>query len=154
MSVIASNEPEAGRAISSRESELRRAAATPSNIEPLACVSPYKSLESYHKSLPTGELMSLPTGEALHRNSSNVSLDSTPGPSLPVHFSEFSIASDKDSYDPWSRMRDSMVESTPLAAPQLGSSPPQGAPGSSGWLGAPMGRPAHWVPSHCLGCSN
>ena len=121
MSVIASNEPEAGRAISSRESELRRAAATPSNIEPLACVSPYKSLESYHKSLPTGELMSLPTGEALHRNSSNVSLDSTPGPSLPVHFSEFSIASDKDSYDPWSRMRDSTVESTPLAAPQLGS---------------------------------
>ena len=112
MSAIASNEPE----VSSRESELKRAAATPSNIEPLACVSPYKSLESYHKSLPTGELMGLPTGKALHRNSSNVSLDSTPGPSLPVHFSEFSIASDKDSYDPWSRMRDSMVESTPLGS--------------------------------------
>ena len=144
MSAIASNEPE----VSSRESELKRAAATPSNIEPLACVSPYKSLESYHKSLPTGELMGLPTGKALHRNSSNVSLDSTPGPSLPVHFSEFSIASDKDSYDPWSRMRDSMVESTPL-----GSAPARllrllRARLVTLAVGAPMGRPAHWVPSH------
>ena len=27
-----------------------------------------------------------------------------------VHFSEFSIASDKDSYDPWSRMRERAAE--------------------------------------------
>ena len=30
--------------------------------------------------------------------------------------------------------------------------PPQGAPGGSGQLGTPMKRPAHWAPSHCLGC--
>jgi hypothetical protein len=33
--------------------------------------------------------------------------------------------------------------------------PPQGAPGCSGRLGTPTGRsPAHWAPSHCLGCSS
>ena len=32
--------------------------------------------------------------------------------------------------------------------------PPQGAPGGSGQLGTPRKRPAHWIPSHCLGCSS
>ena len=32
--------------------------------------------------------------------------------------------------------------------------PPQGAPGGSGQLGTPRKRPAHWAPSHCLGCSS
>ena len=105
MSAVASNEPKAARAISPRESEPERASVTPSIIiEPLVRLSPYKSLDSCHESLPTGGLRSLPT------NSSNASLDSMPGPELPVHFSEFSIASDKDSYDPWSRMRDSAVK--------------------------------------------
>ena len=105
MSAVAPNKPKAARAISPRESEPERASVTPSIIiEPLVRLSPYKSLESCHESLPTGGLRSLP------RNSSNASLDSMPGPELPVHFSEFSIASDKDSYDPWSRMRDSAVK--------------------------------------------
>ena len=105
MSAVAPNEPKAARAISPRESEPERASVTPSIIiEPLVRLSPYKSLDSCHESLPTGGLRSLPT------NSSNASLDSMPGPELPVHFSEFSIASDKDSYDPWSRMRDSAVK--------------------------------------------
>ena len=105
MSAVAPNEPKAARAISPRESEPERASVTPSIIiEPLVRLSPYKSLDSCHESLPTGGLRSLP------RNSSNASLDSMPGPELPVHFSEFSIASDKDSYDPWSRMRDSAVK--------------------------------------------
>jgi hypothetical protein len=106
MSAVAPNKPKAARAISPRESEPERASVTPSIIiEPLVRLSPYKSLEScQHESLPTGGLRSLP------RNSSNASLDSMPGPELPVHFSEFSIASDKDSYDPWSRMRDSAVK--------------------------------------------
>ena len=105
MSAVAPNKPKAARAISPRESEPERASVTPSIIiEPLVRLSPYKSLDSCHESLPTGGLRSLPT------NSSNASLDSMPGPELPVHFSEFSIASDKDSYDPWSRMRDSAVK--------------------------------------------
>ena len=105
MSAVAPNKPKAARAISPCESEPERASVTPSIIiEPLVRLSPYKSLESCHESLPTGGLRSLP------RNSSNASLDSMPGPELPVHFSEFSIASDKDSYDPWSRMRDSAVK--------------------------------------------
>ena len=105
MSAVAPNKPKAARAISPRESEPERASVTPSIIiEPLVRLSPYKSLDSCHESLPTGGLRSLP------RNSSNASLDSMPGPELPVHFSEFSIASDKDSYDPWSRMRDSAVK--------------------------------------------
>ena len=32
--------------------------------------------------------------------------------------------------------------------------PPQGAPGGSRQLGAPRRRPAHWAPSHRLGCSS
>eukprot|EP00964_Phaeocystis_antarctica_P155758 scaffold125079_cov51-Phaeocystis_antarctica.AAC.3 len=32
--------------------------------------------------------------------------------------------------------------------------PPQGAPGGSGQLSTPRKRPAHWAPSHCLGCSS
>ena len=105
MWAVAPNKPKAARAISPRESEPERASVTPSIIiEPLVRLSPYKSLDSCHESLPTGGLRSLPT------NSSNASLDSMPGPELPVHFSEFSIASDKDSYDPWSRMRDSAVK--------------------------------------------
>ena len=32
--------------------------------------------------------------------------------------------------------------------------PPPGAPGGSGRLGTARKRPAHWTPSHCLGCSS
>ena len=32
--------------------------------------------------------------------------------------------------------------------------PPQGAPGGSGRLGAPRGRPGHSDPGHCLGFSS
>ena len=32
--------------------------------------------------------------------------------------------------------------------------PPQGTPGGSGRCGTPRERPAHWAPSHCLGCSS
>ena len=43
-----------------------------------------------------------------------------------------------------------------VKAPQLApcASPPQGAPGGSEQLGTPRKRPAHWVPSHSLGCSS
>ena len=38
--------------------------------------------------------------------------------------------------------------------PSSAPAPPQGAPGGSGQLGPPRKRPAHWAPSHCLGCSS
>ena len=42
----------------------------------------------------------------------------------------------------------------PWQCPSSAPVPPQGAPGGSGQLGAPGKRPAHWTPSHCLGCSS
>ena len=48
----------------------------------------------------------------------------------------------------------SMVKVPALAVPQLGVTPPQGAPVDSGQLGTPRKRPAYWAPSHCLGCSS
>ena len=38
--------------------------------------------------------------------------------------------------------------------PSSAPAPPQGVPGGSGQLGTPRERPAHWAPSHCLGCSS
>jgi len=81
---------------SPREKDLKRVVAMSSNSETLSCVSPYKSLDSCHKSL--------------NKSSSNVSIGSMPGPELPVHFSEFSIASNKDSYDPWGSLRERATE--------------------------------------------
>ena len=51
-------------------------------------------------------------------------------------------------------MHDSMVKAPPWQRPSPTPVPPQGAPGGSGWLGAPRKRPARWAPSHCLGCSS
>ena len=51
-------------------------------------------------------------------------------------------------------MHDSMVKAPSWQRPSPTPVPPQGAPGGSGWLGAPRKRPARWAPSHCLGCSS
>ena len=42
----------------------------------------------------------------------------------------------------------------PWQCPSTAPMPPQGAPGGSGQLGTPSKRPAHWPPSHSLGCSS
>ena len=42
----------------------------------------------------------------------------------------------------------------PLQCPSSALVPPQGAPGGSGRLGAPRGRPGHSDPGRCLGCSS
>ena len=42
----------------------------------------------------------------------------------------------------------------PWQCPSSAPVPPQGAPGGSGQLGTPSGRPAHWAPGHRLGCAN
>ena len=42
----------------------------------------------------------------------------------------------------------SAVEVHPWQCPSLAPAPPQGS-----GFGAPRKRPAHWAPSHCLGCS-
>ena len=48
----------------------------------------------------------------------------------------------------------SMVRVLPWQRTSSAPAPPQGAPDGSGQLGAPRKRPAHWAPSHCLGCSS
>ena len=53
-----------------------------------------------------------------------------------------------------SARRGSMVRVLPWQRPSSAPAPPQGAPGGSGQLGTPRKRPAHWAPSHCLGCSS
>ena len=50
--------------------------------------------------------------------------------------------------------RSSMAKALSWQRPSSAPVPPQGAPGSSGQLGTPRKRPAHWAPSHCLGCSS
>ena len=47
----------------------------------------------------------------------------------------------------------SMVKVPPWQRSSSAPVPPQGAPGGSVQLGTPRKRPAHWAPSHCLGCS-
>ena len=47
-----------------------------------------------------------------------------------------------------------MVKAPPWQRPSSAPMPPRGAPGGSGQLGTPRKRPAHWAPSHCLGCSS
>ena len=41
-----------------------------------------------------------------------------------------------------------------LLRPNSAPVPLQGAPGGSGQRSTPRARPAHWAPSHCLGCSS
>eukprot|EP00964_Phaeocystis_antarctica_P088642 scaffold56431_cov66-Phaeocystis_antarctica.AAC.1 len=41
-----------------------------------------------------------------------------------------------------------------LLRPNSAPVPLQGAPGGSGQRSTPRKRPAHWAPSHCLGCSS
>jgi hypothetical protein len=48
------------------------------------------------------------------------------------------------------KVHDTPSRQCPSSAP----APPQGAPGGPGQLGTPMKRPAHWAPSHGLGCSS
>jgi hypothetical protein len=68
--------------------------------------------------------MSLPTGTDLHTSSSTASPDSR----VPA----FSIANDREGYDSWSRMRDSMVKRSALGTcPELGAAPPS-AQGTAG----------------------
>ena len=47
-----------------------------------------------------------------------------------------------------------MVKVSSWLCPRSAPLPPQGAPGCSGQLGTLRVRPAHWAPSHCLGCSS
>eukprot|EP00964_Phaeocystis_antarctica_P059754 scaffold35523_cov53-Phaeocystis_antarctica.AAC.3 len=54
----------------------------------------------------------------------------------------------------WSCEQDSTVKARSLQCPGSARVPPQGAPGGSGQLGTPRTRPAHWAPSHGLGCSS
>ena len=46
-----------------------------------------------------------------------------------------------------------VVKVAPRQRPSSAAVPPQGVPGGSGQLGTPRKRPAHWEPSHRLGCS-
>ena len=52
------------------------------------------------------------------------------------------------------RAHPSRVKVPFLAAPQPDSCASQCTPDGSGRLGTPRKRPAHWAPSHCLGCSS
>ena len=52
------------------------------------------------------------------------------------------------------KLRGSIVKVPPWHGPSSAPAPPQGAPGGSGQLGTPRKRPAHWAPSHGLGCSS
>ena len=49
---------------------------------------------------------------------------------------------------------DSMVKVAPWLCPSSAPVPPRNAPGGSGQLGTPRKCPAHWAPSHGLGCSS
>ena len=49
---------------------------------------------------------------------------------------------------------DSMVKVVPWLCPSSAPVPPRSAPGGSGQLGTPRKCPAHWAPSHSLGCSS
>ena len=53
----------------------------------------------------------------------------------------------------WERLA-SVVKVQSGQGPSSAPVPPRGTPGGSGQLVTPRKRPAHWAPSHRLGCSS
>ena len=100
-----------------REHDLKHAIAMPMprDIEPTSCASPYKSLDSCVGLSEKSKLSD-------ERSSSSLSLRSMAGPELPVRLSRWSIASNKDSHDPWS-MRESSGGSSSGSGEARGEAP-------------------------------